>query len=92
MIHWSFDQGDADVDDADGGDDVVDVVYGDDFVDKDELQGPCHLPAGSAGKCVFITDCPTVKGLIGWLCENYHCHWSYLIIAKFATPPYYLSL
>jgi len=27
--------------------------------------GPCHLPAGSAGKCVFITDCPTVKGLIG---------------------------
>ena len=57
-----------DVDGDDGGDDVVDVV------DEDELQGPCHLPAGSAGKCVFITDCPTVKGLIGWLCKNYHCH------------------
>jgi len=25
----------------------------------------CHLPAGSAGSCVFITECPTVKGLIG---------------------------
>jgi len=27
--------------------------------------GSCHLPAGSAGSCVFISDCPTVKGLIG---------------------------
>ena len=36
------------------------------------IQATCHLPAGSAGSCVFITECPTVKGLIGQNHYNFY--------------------